>query len=143
MLWPIGIGTEHACVISFRIYLREHHRAPHLDPARIASGVLNAVGGVVSKVPTLKLGDRAIPANLYTRDGYGTCDRSEATVIIVTEEGSGRCFYYPYSTQAAADVYFDSRTWMPISRIMFRSAGGCILEEIRQGGFSFPYKTIR
>eukprot|EP00408_Alexandrium_pacificum_P053126 CAMPEP_0171245454 /NCGR_PEP_ID=MMETSP0790-20130122/47431_1 /TAXON_ID=2925 /ORGANISM="Alexandrium catenella, Strain OF101" /LENGTH=72 /DNA_ID=CAMNT_0011712719 /DNA_START=12 /DNA_END=230 /DNA_ORIENTATION=- len=53
------------------------------------------------------------------------------------------CYYYPYATRAEADAYFKARTWRPTSRLMFRSCGGIIVEEVCRGGLPFAHETIR
>lgn len=73
-----------------------------------------------------------------------TCPLSEASVVTVTEEGFGRCFYYPYATRADADKHFTTLSLSILSRLMFAVNDGLLTEEIRAGGLhSLPYKTIR
>lgn len=86
----------------------------------------------------------AAPARLRRNVGYGTCERLASTVIIVTEEGTGRVYAYPYASRELADTYFESITWRSLARIMFSCRQGIILEELRTGGLHrLPYKTIR
>jgi len=89
------------------------------------------------------LGPVAVEASLEREHGYGTCELAEASIVIVTEEGIGMCFYYPYASRAEADVYFNSWRWRVTSRIMFKCHKGTITEELCTGGLGMAYKTIR
>jgi len=76
--------------------------------------------------------------------GYGTCDLSDATVIIVTEEGTGKCVCYAFAERDTAIEIFESRTWRGYSRIMFEYADDVVGSEIAHGGIhQLPYGTIR
>jgi len=66
-----------------------------------------------------------------------------AEVVIITEEGTGRCFYYPFALRTDAYSRFDSISWRPTSRIMFACHAGMLAEEVRWGGHGMPYNTIR
>jgi len=82
-------------------------------------------------------------------DTSNTCDLADASFLIVTEEGSGHCYYYPYDTKDEAMADFGS--WY-CSRLLFEAVEGEIcqtltpgddVKEIKQGGFAHPYNTIR
>mmetsp|Transcript_11154 Transcript_11154/g.30825 ORF Transcript_11154/g.30825 Transcript_11154/m.30825 type:complete len:590 (-) Transcript_11154:232-2001(-) len=150
---PLTLGTLESGEVSLQLMLQETD-----DPAALprkeseasiitttSSGALAAVGGVVSKVGATinSYEGRARDAMLLPRSGFGTCERDEASVIIVTEELSGWCFYYCYATRAEAEVYFRARMWRICSRIMFRCRGGAIVEELCRGGPSWAWGTIR
>lgn len=64
--------------------------------------------------------------------------------MIVTEEGIGRCFYYPYRFEKQALKRFNSVSWKFCTRIMFEWENGAFVKELRQGGLTLmPLKTIR
>lgn len=85
----------------------------------------------------------AFSASLQRGTGHGTCDYREATVVIVTEQGTGRCFFYPYATRALAEVFFWSLKWKLNSRILYKVVDGLPGEELLRGGPALPYNTIR
>jgi len=89
------------------------------------------------------LAAKVLPVPLGRRQGFGTCARQEASVIIVTEEGASRFFYYPYATRVEADDHFNSWKWKIISRIMYKAVNGIITEEICKAGHSFAHSAIR
>lgn len=83
-------------------------------------------------------------ASLELGEGYGTCELEDAAVVIVTEEGIGRCYYYPYVSEEEANQYFSSTSWRLTCRIMFSWQNGAFINEIRQGGLHrMAMKTIR
>lgn len=166
---PLSKNSEHVGSVSLRLFLRAQAEVPvplepdlsrgsfrpsdpsSDDPA--SANMLTLAGGLASGALTsafsnimgvaLTMEGIAREATLRTRSGYGTCTRQEASVIIVTEEGSGWCFYYPYRTREEANVYFSKRSWKITSRIMFSCRNGGILEELCCAGPSMPYATIR
>merc|ERR1712136_533886 len=74
------------------------------------AGAVSAVGSAVG-VAVGSVEGPAMGASLQKRSGFGTCERDESSVIIVTEEGTGWCYYYPYATREDADKYFRARSW--------------------------------
>mmetsp|Transcript_9995 Transcript_9995/g.19248 ORF Transcript_9995/g.19248 Transcript_9995/m.19248 type:complete len:610 (+) Transcript_9995:64-1893(+) len=111
----------------------------------VAGSAVNVLGGAVggAVAAAASVTGPAVNASVRVRTGNGTCPQEQAAVIIVTEEGTGMCFVYPYRTRAEADAYFNARTWRLTSRIMFSSQRGVVVEELKQGGLSMPYGTIR
>merc|ERR1712217_432740 len=73
--------------------------------AQVASSGANSLANIAKGSE-----GKARPASLKLREGFGTCARHEAAIIVVTEEGTGSCCYYPYATEAAANSYFDARS---------------------------------
>merc|ERR1711907_819380 len=76
---------------------------------------------------------------------------SDASFLIVTEEGTAKCVCYPYRTEAEALVDFCSWRWH-CSRLLFAAVDGEIARpgandtyptEIKRAGFSHPFNTIR
>ena len=78
-----------------------------MEPAKILEGVT-----VAQKI--FEIGDKilsggygfAIPASIeVVKSGYGTCLINNAKAFVVTEEGNGRCYIYPYDdVQKASDT---------------------------------------
>mmetsp|Transcript_107429 Transcript_107429/g.288606 ORF Transcript_107429/g.288606 Transcript_107429/m.288606 type:complete len:258 (-) Transcript_107429:24-797(-) len=152
LLLPISRGSAHVCAVSLRLFLRYAELPPVSDEVfhpvqRVRSSISNAGAAMAEALEAMKKATSedapAIGARLHAKTGFGTCTRMNARAVIVTEEGSGRCFYYCYATQAEADSYFNAISWMPISRIMFNARDGVVGAEIRQGGLPFPHGTIR
>mmetsp|Transcript_31291 Transcript_31291/g.72977 ORF Transcript_31291/g.72977 Transcript_31291/m.72977 type:complete len:562 (-) Transcript_31291:199-1884(-) len=75
--------------------------------------------------------------------GAGTCSRNMASVIAVTEEMVGRCFYYPFRCKEEVDTFFSTfpkRMW---SRIVFSSRHGYTTGEIYAKGAPWTLAAIR
>eukprot|EP00427_Karlodinium_veneficum_P014956 CAMPEP_0169074388 /NCGR_PEP_ID=MMETSP1015-20121227/7245_1 /TAXON_ID=342587 /ORGANISM="Karlodinium micrum, Strain CCMP2283" /LENGTH=521 /DNA_ID=CAMNT_0009133695 /DNA_START=20 /DNA_END=1582 /DNA_ORIENTATION=+ len=70
----------------------------------IASAAVGAVGSMVGAME-----GHARDAKLRPRTGFGTCQREDASWMIVTEEGTGL---------EVAESYFDGRLWRITSRIL-------------------------
>lgn len=111
----------------------------------VAGSAVNVLGGAVggAVAAATNVTGPAVNASVRVRTGSGTCLREQASVMIVTEEGTGMCHVYPYETREQADAYFNARSWRLTSRIMFSSRQGAVMEELCQGGMSMPYGTIR
>merc|ERR1711871_1058331 len=83
-------------------------------------------------------------ASLQCVTGFGTCSLDDASAVIVTEEGIGWCYYYPYVSVEEADSYFHSLAWRCYSRIMFSWQNGAFVRELKRGGLHrLPFETIR
>lgn len=83
-------------------------------------------------------------ASLKRAKGFGTCSLDDAAAVIVTEEGIGFCYYYPYESVEEADKYFNAVAWRCYSRIMFSWHNGAFVRELRHGGLHYlPFETIR
>merc|ERR1712216_597469 len=110
-----------------------------------AGSVGEAVGGGVAALSAFYAGTegRARSAILRCRRGFGTCRHELALFAIVTEEGTGSCFYYCYPSRELAESYFDGRLWRLPSRILFSLKDGMIDQELRQGGPPIAHNTIR
>mmetsp|Transcript_42862 Transcript_42862/g.118508 ORF Transcript_42862/g.118508 Transcript_42862/m.118508 type:complete len:690 (-) Transcript_42862:77-2146(-) len=171
MVLPLSCGSHHAGTISLQVALhavagcgaaaREEletqvgtplglYQRPSLGVLSVgvgaaARGAMGAMVGAVGDVvgAAAKFEGLAVKASLRLRSGFGTCPRDEASIIIVTEEGSGSCWYYPYATRGQAEAYFKARSWRLTSRIMFSCNNGVIGEELCQGGLALPFSTIR
>jgi len=151
---PLNHGEHHAGKVSMRLFLREtddpealQRRASDDSLQKREStgsgfaGVVSAVGSAVG-VAVGSVEGPAMGASLQKRSGFGTCERDESSVIIVTEEGTGWCYYYPYATREDADKYFRARSWRISSRIMYNCTHGLIYEEVCRGGPSWAWGTI-
>mmetsp|Transcript_79989 Transcript_79989/g.158442 ORF Transcript_79989/g.158442 Transcript_79989/m.158442 type:complete len:370 (+) Transcript_79989:49-1158(+) len=104
----------------------------------VGYGLGKITGRVVDKVAKWEgLAQNTAPYLL--KAGKGSCDRDAAAFCIVTEEGIGRCYYYCFEEEADAQKRFNG--WM-CSRILFRMAGGCVLEDIRRGGWPWHQASI-
>jgi len=104
----------------------------------VGYGLGKITGRVVDKVAKWEgLAQHTAPYLL--KAGKGSCDRGAAAFCIVTEEGIGRCYYYCFEEEADAQTTFNG--WM-CSRILFRMAGGCVLEDIRRGGWPWNQASI-
>jgi len=140
---PISKCYAHAGAvwIGFCLVASKNSGESHTAFSSIASAAVGVVGSVGSLVGAME--GYARDAKLRPRTGSGTCQHQDASWIIVTEEGTGLCYYYPYASQEIAESYFDGRLWRITSRILFSSRNGVIEEEIRQGGPPAAYNTIR
>jgi hypothetical protein len=79
----------------------------------------------------------AIPASVEViKSGHGTCPLNQAKAFVVTEEGTGSCYIYPYkNTQTASDA---SSSWFSC-HIVYDMKGN----EVRAGGVGFAQHTCR
>lgn len=107
--------------------------------------VLLAMGAATVSAAVTRAEGSAVPAYLQLCSEFGTCELLVATVVVITEEGTGRCFVYPYKTRELADSYFNRMSWRPFSRMMFNCLNGVVEGiEVQSGGLhSMPFKTIR
>jgi len=119
------------------------------DDAREQSGravrpmaflVVGVVAGTTAALTNIE--GRAIEATLDCAACSGTCQLAAASVVTVSEELTGRCFFYPFEGREEADRHFDSMRMRIFSRVMFMYRDG-LLEEIRCRGSARPYNTIR
>jgi hypothetical protein len=104
----------------------------------VGYGLGKITGRVVDKVAKWE-GLAQHTAAYKLRAGKGSCDRDAAAFCIVTEEGIGSCYCYCFVDEADAQRRFNE--WM-CSRILFRMEGGCILEDIRRGGWPWHQASI-
>jgi hypothetical protein len=154
---PLSKASCHAGAVWIQFNLSEKAaekavEQPAVEPsspqrfASVAAGVVgDVVTGGVTVVGAMVTGaeGRARNARLRLRKGFGTCSLRDACYIIVTEEGTGNCYYYPYATKELAERYFDSKLWKFTSRILYQSLNGVISQEERPGGPPIAYNTIR
>mmetsp|Transcript_19804 Transcript_19804/g.56690 ORF Transcript_19804/g.56690 Transcript_19804/m.56690 type:complete len:341 (-) Transcript_19804:55-1077(-) len=85
---------------------------------------------------------RAAEATLDRAACPRTCQLGAAKFVVVTEEGSGRCFFYPYATQAQAEREFNCIARCILSRITYKYDSGRLSEFSRRGP-ARPHNTIR
>jgi len=101
-----------------------------------------ALAGVVAAVSITNVEGRAIEASLNCASCSQTCQLDAASVVTICEEGTGKCFFYPFVNREDADRHFAS-LWMHYpSRIMFECRDGLLIEA-KRGGPARPHNTIR
>jgi len=104
----------------------------------VSYGIGKVTGKVVRQVAKWE-GLAQHTAAYRLKPGKGSCDRAAAAFCIITEEGIGSCYAYCFEHEADAHKKFNE--WM-CSRILFRMAGGCVLEDIRRGGWPWNQASI-
>lgn len=72
---------------------------------------------------------------------HGSCSAEEADVLVISEEGIGKCKSYYYRRQQ--DSARHAGSWWYTSRIEFTGVRTGRLEERRRWGPAMPYNTIR
>lgn len=73
---------------------------------------------------------------------HSSCDYHNSAAVVIAEEESGHCLFYPYCTREAAEESFNSWSWK-VGRIMFDVTDGVLGAEVRQAGWAISYSTIR
>jgi len=73
----------------------------------------------------------------------GTCTLPQASAVIIVEEGTRNCRFYPFESQDEAKKCFERKSWRPFSRLMFHCHEGDVLEELQGGGPHLAHETIR
>lgn len=102
-----------------------------------AAAAVAAVGGAIAfYVPGF-----ASRPRLSNGQSKSACPVADALVMVVAEEGSGRCVSYFYADRDAAED--EAGKWKVTSRIMFDITDRSELTELEQWGPAMPYNTIR
>jgi len=83
----------------------------------------------------------ATSCSLSAGEGHGTCTANDAEVVVVSEEGIGKCKFYFYRSRDEAQTHAGS--WRTTSRILFSGVQMQCLQEETKWGPAMPYKTIR
>jgi len=83
----------------------------------------------------------ASSCSLSSGEGHGTCSIEQATVVVISEEGIGKCYYYLYESEG--DAVAHAGKWRATSRILFLGFRTQQLTEHERWGPAMPYKTIR